>query len=521
MKNNRSTLILLLTVLLGVAACVLLLWITAPYGVGVNSDSLSYIGAAKSLLAGRGLTVRGTQMTHFPPVYPMVLAGVSLLTRDSVEAARLLNALLFGINAMLVAFAAYLATARKPLAAIGAAAFFLVSAPILDIHAEAWSEPLFIGLVLTCLLFLSVHVARPRWLMLVSSAVALGLATVTRYVGVALIPMAAVFLLVFREGAMRYRIRDALVTLAVACAPLVVWLFGAAHTGPLADRGFAVHPASLSQVRQLVGAIYSYTLPVPGPDRLKLAVVGLGVACGIVLLVAFGKSRKERLNAMDPRAPAALLPVLCVLFSSAYVLFLFLSISFVDASTPADARILSPVFILLLLAVISLVWSGSGALRSWKVRLGFGLLLPMLFASNALRAVSLAVEIRREGNDASYAGLSGRDSECLAVLKSLPDSVRVYTNGFATLRLLTHRETVFMVPRKTDPYTLQPNRSFKEEVEAMRRDCRDNRAVLVYLTAVHRPHLLTQVEAESFCSLPVLRRLTDATVYGGESVFGQ
>lgn len=498
-----------------------MLWITAPYGVGVNSDSLSYIGAVESLLAGRGLTVHGTQMTHFPPVFPMVLAGVSLLTRDTIEAARILNAVLFGINAMLVAFAAYLATARKPMAAIGAAAFFLVSAPILDIHATVWSEPLFIGLVLVCLLFLSAHVARPRWPKLVCSAVALGLATGTRYVGVALIPMAAVFLLVFREGAIRYRIRDALVMLAVASAPLFVWFFGAAHTGPLADRSFAVHLASLPQVRQLVGAVYSYTLPVPGPDRLKLAVLGLGVVCGVILLVAFGKSRKERLNAMDPRGPAALLPVLCVLFSSAYVLFLFLSISFVDASTPADARILSPVFTLLLLAVFSLVWSGSGALRSWRVRLGFGLLLPMLFASNALRAASLAADIRRDGNAASYTGLSGRDSECLAFLKSLPDSVRVYTNGFAPLRLLTHRETIFMVPRKMDPYTLQPNRNFKEEVEGMSQDCRDNRAVLVYLTAIHRPHLLTQVEAESICSLPVLRRLTDATVYGGESVFGR
>jgi hypothetical protein len=76
----------MLLVLAGACASLLMLWITT-YGLGISPDSMVYMETAKSILAGHGFftggldvvnTRRGTPMTHFPPAYPLLLAGAGL-----------------------------------------------------------------------------------------------------------------------------------------------------------------------------------------------------------------------------------------------------------------------------------------------------------------------------------------------------------------------------------------------------------------------------------------------------------
>jgi 4-amino-4-deoxy-L-arabinose transferase-like glycosyltransferase len=79
------------------ALAVRLCWVMATGGVPIDDFSW-YYDRAVDLSAGRGLTVNGVPTAYWPVGYPLMLAGLFLLTGPSLLAAQLLNVLLgFGI----------------------------------------------------------------------------------------------------------------------------------------------------------------------------------------------------------------------------------------------------------------------------------------------------------------------------------------------------------------------------------------------------------------------------------------
>lgn len=98
--------------LVGILASALMFWTTA-HGPGVSPDSTVYIATAKSLLAGKGFYSGGRAMTHFAPVYPLLLAAAGAFDNNILHASRLLGAFFFGVNAVLIAFAIYMCTERS------------------------------------------------------------------------------------------------------------------------------------------------------------------------------------------------------------------------------------------------------------------------------------------------------------------------------------------------------------------------------------------------------------------------
>jgi hypothetical protein len=77
-----------------------------PFGVGIYVDSLSYISSAHNLSAGIGMgriTGLGVfkPMTHYPPLYSLVLAVHNLLGLPELTAARWISILAFGLTIVL------------------------------------------------------------------------------------------------------------------------------------------------------------------------------------------------------------------------------------------------------------------------------------------------------------------------------------------------------------------------------------------------------------------------------------
>src|SRR5512147_1370559 len=70
---------------------------TSKYGAGVSSDAVRAMSTAEGLLGGRGFVdFVGSPYVLWPPLYPMLLAGLSLATTlDVFHAAWFLNLLLF------------------------------------------------------------------------------------------------------------------------------------------------------------------------------------------------------------------------------------------------------------------------------------------------------------------------------------------------------------------------------------------------------------------------------------------
>ncbi len=104
-RNNGIVLAISLFVLI-VLGISLFLWGTAPHGIGMRTDSVTYLWSARDLAHGIGLgTVDGfgkfKPLNHFPPLYPVLLAAFEGLGVSGLEAARWLGALFVGLNILL------------------------------------------------------------------------------------------------------------------------------------------------------------------------------------------------------------------------------------------------------------------------------------------------------------------------------------------------------------------------------------------------------------------------------------
>ncbi len=69
---------------LGVILC-------TPGGIGIYSDSVVYVGVARNLMRGEGVTYfddngRMAPVTHYAPLYPLMVSGLGLAGIDPLEA---------------------------------------------------------------------------------------------------------------------------------------------------------------------------------------------------------------------------------------------------------------------------------------------------------------------------------------------------------------------------------------------------------------------------------------------------
>ena len=197
---------------------------TASHGAALTHDSVNYLSAAESLLAGEGLrTHRGGAFLLWPPFFPMLLAFVGSLGIEPVEAGRLINAAAFGLIVLLAGFW-FRSVLRSRLAVAGAVVAILV-APLLNERAAFFmTEPLFALLTLLALMQLNAFLDG-RDDRLLPAAVFAALAVLTRYTGLALLIAGTLApLLLRRDAPLAGRLKHAVLFGAVSALPLALAL---------------------------------------------------------------------------------------------------------------------------------------------------------------------------------------------------------------------------------------------------------------------------------------------------------
>ena len=496
--------------LLALAAAGLLGWLT-PFGAGVGPTSVVSLAGARSLLAGQGFAMGGEPITHFPPLYSLVLAAIGSTGIELVEAARGLNAVLLGLNVVLVAGEVRALTRRDELAAVLAAGFFLASSPLLMLHVMAWPEPLFIALILTGTSLLARYVEQPKPAFAVGAALAFGLAAVTRYAGIFLLPAAALVVFVGAGGPRLRQVRESCRWLLVAGAPLAILLAHNAWRAQSATNRSAVfHPLALpTYLRQVLNNLLEFLAPVPLPVGLRPALVGLLGATFLALLVPAIRRGAGQLGGRSRELASV---AIGFLLAATYFLALYLSISLFDAATPVNSRLLSPIFVILTVATFALFFQMAKLLEKPAVWRGFLLLVLLLIAAKSSEAVRSLAGVQRDG--AMYTSRQWRESAGVAFVSAAADGRKIYSNATDVLDFLTTRQT-WPIPEKISTQTRLANPRFDEEVAAMCRDLEAQQAVLLYFDAINwRLYLPTVAELAPFCRLVVIRELADAKVYG-------
>ncbi len=477
-----------------------LLWLATPWGIGLSPDSAAYLGAARNLLAGRGLTLAGLAgdlpFTHYPPLYPALLALAGLPTGDPVRGARALHALLWAANLFLIARSLAQGARLAAWASMAGALLALTAPALVEIHLMAWSEPAFLTCVLLGCLLLASYLDSPRWVFLLAAALATSLALLTRYAGAALVGAGGLSLLFLDRRRWLRRLGASAAFALISILPLAVWtLYTLTTAGHASSRELAFHPIGREQFGQALNTIAGWLLiPNAAPTAIKLGAL---IAASAALVGVWVKAQ----------ALPTLVKVLS-LFIIVYLAFLTLSLSFFDANTPLDNRILSPLYAAGLIVALSTL--------GVPIRRGAPA-LAALSAAVVLAAASGAPSVRLFS--ASYAEGLGfnsvfwRASPTLAQVRDLPAGISIYANAPEAIAIHTGRAAA-RIPRREDATTRRANPLFAAEMATMRSFVIDQHGVVVYFTRIERRAPPTEEEIRDLLSLHVLVVTSDGRIYG-------
>ena len=144
-RRNIFNLTLILISVIGVAIIIY----TTNWGIGLfGRDSFNYISAARNLAGGGGYVFPEDNdtvapITHYPPLLSMILAVFKIVSVNALVAARYLNALLFGLSAVLTGILIYRTTKSEGFSILGAL-LFSSAVIFIELHSWALSEPLFL-----------------------------------------------------------------------------------------------------------------------------------------------------------------------------------------------------------------------------------------------------------------------------------------------------------------------------------------------------------------------------------------
>jgi 4-amino-4-deoxy-L-arabinose transferase-like glycosyltransferase len=421
----------------GLAGILCILFATSQ-SVGLSPDSADYICAGRSLLSTGTFRVLSNgqylPLTWYPPLFPTILAAPGLFGIDPLISARWVNALFFGATVVLISTIVARMSRASYLASLVAAFLILTSTELYENHVMAWSEPGFIFFAFSGLAMLAFYLHRDRWWFLVLAAVFIGLAVLTRYVGVVLLFVCAISLFALSRKKRKDRLLDTLLFSLVAAGPIALWLVRNHYVGASAigGRSIGVHPVSVESLSGGLKHISSWFLP----SALNNAASGGLVLTWILILALLAWWRTPQLgkNHEVPPKLIFLFPILAM-FIASYLAFLIFSISFVSATTPIDNRILAPIYVAL---VATLVAISLARLPDVASILSF-CLLAIVIGLHLNRATAWLAESHSSGPGRLYASQEWRGSPVIQYVRSLPDDATIFSNGPDAIYLLANR----------------------------------------------------------------------------------
>ena len=497
------------------------------WGIGITTDSMTYIGVARNLLSGLGFTELypdGTTipLTHYPPLFPALLAILGVVGMEPSIAARWLNTLLFGANILLVGLAIKRIIRDSIWLPVFGSCLMLTSRVVLHIHSYAWTEPAFIFFALLGFLLLGAYLENSRLLFLVSSSGVIALAFLVRYPGLALVATGVVGILLLSKKGRHERIVDALGFGVISSVPLALWV---AKNSWVADsatgREIVFHPFGLSHVMEALRTFSIWLLParIPAPMRVSfLVLVVIGIVSSSLLMLRLQRRLGLRtfVKPFVHRMPYFVR--LLAIFVVTYGFLLVGSISFADAETPLDDRILSPVYVSAVVFILYCVGELlRNPMRTRPVRVAVFVLCALFAAMYLRRGTSWVAHGYNEGW--GLASKTWQQSEILQDVRALPPDTQIFSNGHDVIFFLTGRPA-WRIPNRINPNVRQVNSSYSSQLLEMRDRLERDRGVLVYFRSFLRWYQPTEEELEDELQLRALTQRADGAIYEAGSISG-
>lgn len=469
------------------AAAMWVLLYSTPEGLTLSDDSIAYIAGARSILAGNGyreawLASNGP-VTHFPPGFSSILALVGLSGLDPLRGTRFVNALAFAANTALLGVIGWQMT-RSQVAGLLLALLFAGSASLLRLHVAAMSEPLYIFFSLAAFLAFDQYFDQDPssrgarslgWLVLTGTLTAF--AYLTRYAGLALLATFVVALLLLHDTWRRRLISAGIFIVSFIPWALVWGIRNRLVAENITNRTLVYHPLTGENIATGLYNFSEFLIPVETWRRALLNTPKLLAAVlmiiGFSILVWLSYRGLTKLFRPASERPE-LLSFTSGLYFFGYLASILSSMMLFDASTKFKLRILSPLYIALLILLVALgYWLWQKRVFVWR-----GLVLLFTGAALALSAGEtrdIVSQLHRGGQ--GYASFKWYDSRAMAFLRSLPKDVRIYTNQSGPVYLYTNRAN-YVLPDLVDPVTGLPRENYEQGVTSLQQDVLSGNAVL-------------------------------------------
>jgi hypothetical protein len=355
MTIPKTKLMLMAALLVTMGGWLCLYWYTASVGCATSPDSAGYLAGAISLRTGGAyLGYDGCPLVVWPPAYSLLLAGGSVVAPltpngSPIVVGWLLYAISLGTMWLLLKH-----LSLRPWLCLCLFSMAAFSSTLLLYMGALLSEGMFIALILLFALAATKEldfVWRFIWL-----AALAAMATLTRYIGVALYPLMGMVLVWYWAERPRRTRPWLFLTVASALATFpVVLLFwrNVYFTGALTGRRGQPLFGTVENIRSGLDVITQFLLPARIPVLIRM---------GVLVLMAVGILDAFRLQGRSSRpvdSRQRRLPILCATWCLGYfaLLTLLASVGYMDAF---DFRLMSP---LLLPGLLLLGWALDVQLR--------------------------------------------------------------------------------------------------------------------------------------------------------------
>ncbi len=451
------------------------------WGAGWVADSYQYIGAARNLAHRGVLAYPGSggylvPLAHYPPAFSVALSIFEWWGLDAYGTVRYFHASLFGLTIILVGITVFRVT-RSPWGSLLAALLTLFSAALLERHAWALSEPLFIAATLGGFLLVDAFYQTNRKIFLISSLICLTIAWLTRYVGVVAIVTLICALIFFRQQEWKQTLLSVGLTILIPTVPMLLWMARNFQVeNQFFNRNLTYTPLGTKNWLSIIQTLAGWVLPggiVNG--REKWLVIGGGIAFVVIIVWFFLEARKRKVSIGHIFRSMPLIP-LYVLFGIFYVPVVILSKLFFDPMIGFTERMLIPtqlvVLIVLpvLLTIVGERWGKIGKIITISVAF-----LLLLYYTN--ESVMRLQKLHKQG--LGVANRRWHESQVIKTLQRLEEG-RIFSNSLSTMYLwrreagwyFTHLESY--EPAETDEpsylivfHYLQPNARLKRLMEAL------------------------------------------------------
>jgi hypothetical protein len=334
----------------------------------------------------------------------------------------------------------------------------------------------------------------------------------TRYAGGALVIAGALALILLGGTTLRKRLTDLACFVLISCLPPSLWfLRNESVAGTATNRQLAFHPPSIEQLDIACDTFSRWFVPLKTSGVAREAIVFAGVLA--LLALCGGALFLNRLRNRHPSNEGnGRVPYVFVIFVAVYVGFLFVSLSFFDAHSPLDVRILSPVFVSGLIIVMYLLNALLRSVEGVRAAQAAIIAVSLLFALSYLGSgVVWAIRTHDEGR--GYASRRWQQSDIIASIRSLPEETLIYSNGPDAIKILTGRYARGL-PTKFSPVNRSVHDSYPANLDFLRNELEERDGVLVYFnTITHRDYYPLEDELREAMPLIAVASEDDGSIY--------